>query len=155
MVSSLWFGSTSHLHMVLSPTELCSVTLIANLLKTNLKKYYYKYSVWSSTQMKILSSVFKTLARKSHFFSFWCLAPCSNEKCFGQHLVVFPANPHNLLLSGSAAVVCAYMWECVSVCSSAHVCTCVCLGSFFWSLWPKSKSEPRQQSALETRLLIL
>ncbi len=44
------------------------------------------------------------------------------KKCFGHHLVVFPANPHNLLLSGGAGGPC--------VCLHVHMCTCACV----WAL---------------------
>lgn len=41
------------------------------------------------------------------------------KKCFGHHLVVFPANPHNLLLSGGA--------RGLYVCLHVHMCTCACV----------------------------
>lgn len=44
------------------------------------------------------------------------------KKCFGHHLMVFPANPHNLLLSGGAGGLCVFACPYVHL----RVCSRVC-----------------------------
>lgn len=56
-------------------------------------------------------------------------------KCFGHHLVVFPANPHNLLLSAGSGGL--SVWGCACV-FAFIVSTCTCVGTVVFDVCGQS-----------------